>query len=67
MHDLTRFRLMWVFTDLSLRTHLRAIFVLCVPFYKLAFAVIYLLAIHFSIIDILSYQQGFHLFVSDAG
>ena len=67
IQDLIRFFLMWVFTELNLRTHLRAIFVLCVPFYEPAFTIIYLLAIRFSIIDVLSYQEGFHLFVFDVG
>ena len=67
VNDLTRFCLIWVFTELNLRTQLRAIFVLCVLFYKPTFAIIYLTAIRFSIIDVLSYQEGFHLFVFDAG
>ena len=67
VHDLTHFCLMWVFTELNLRTPLRAIFVFCVPFYKPTFAIICLTAINFSITDILSYQEGFHLFVFDVG
>ena len=67
VHDLTRFCLMLVLTELNLRTHLRAIFVLLVPFYKPAFDIIYLIAIRFSIIDASSYQEGFHLLVLDAG
>ena len=63
----TRFCFMWDSTELNLRTHLRVIFVLCVTFYKPAFAIIYLTAIRFSIIDVLGYQEGFHLFVFDAG
>ena len=43
--DLTRFCQMEVFTELNLRTHLRTIFVLYVPFYKPAFAIIYLTTI----------------------
>ena len=36
--------------------------------YKLAFDVIYyLIAIRFSIIDVSGYQEGFHLFIFDAG
>ena len=35
-------------------------------FYKPTFAIIYLTAIRFSIIDVLSYQNGFNLFVFDA-
>ena len=67
IHDLTRFCLMWVFepTELNLRTHLRAIYILFVPFYKLAFYIIYL--IRFSIIDVSSYREGFRLFVFDPG
>ena len=53
VHDLTRFCLMSVFIELNLRTHLRVIFVLCVPFYKPAFSAICLAAISFSIIDVL--------------
>ena len=34
VHDLTRFCLMWVFTDFNLRTHMWAVFALCFPFYK---------------------------------
>ena len=64
---LTRFCFMWDFTELKLRTHLRVIFVLCIPFYKPAFAIIYLTAIRFSITDVSGYQEGFHLFVFDAG
>ena len=56
-HDLTRFCLMWSFTELNLRTHLRASFALCVPFYKPIFAIIYLTALLFSIIDALSYNR----------
>ena len=67
VHDLTRFCLMWGFTELNLRTQLRATHDLCVPFYKPAFAIIYLTAIRFSIIDVLSYKEGFHLFIFDAG
>ena len=63
VHDLIRFCLMWVFTELNLRTHLRVIFVL---FYKPAFAIIYLTAIRFSIINDLSCQEGFHLLVFDS-
>ena len=64
---LTRFCFMLDFTELNLRTHFRDIFVLRVPFYKPAFATIYLTAIRFSIIDVSGYQEGFHLFVFDAG
>ena len=64
---LTRYCFMWDFTELNLRTHLRNIFVLCVPFYKPTFAIIYLTAIRFSIADVSGYQEGFHLFVFDAG
>ena len=67
MQYLTRFCFMWDFSELNLRTHLRVIFVLCVPYYKPAFAIIYLTAIRFSIIDVSGYQEGFHLFVFDAG
>ena len=67
VHDLTRFCLMSVFIELNLRTHLRIIFVLCVPFYKPAFAIIYLTAINFSIMDVLSYQECFHLFPFNVG
>ena len=59
VHELTRFCPMWGFTELNFWTHLRAIFVLCVPFYKPAFAIICLTTIRFSIIDILSYQETF--------
>ena len=54
---------MSVFTELNLQTHLTAIFVLCVPIYKLAFAIIYLTVIPFFIIDVLYHEEGFHLFV----
>ena len=67
VHDLTDFYLMWVFTEFNLRTHMWAVFVLCVPFYKPAFDIIYLIAIRFSIIDVSSYREGFNLFVFDAG
>ena len=67
VYDLTPFYLMWVFTEFNLRTHMWAVFDLCVPFYKPAFDIIYLIAIRFSIIDVSSYQEGFHLFVFDAG
>ena len=63
---LTRFCFMWDYVG-YLRTHLRVIFVLCVSFYEPAFAIIYLTAIRFSIIDVSGYQEGFHLFVFDAG
>ena len=65
-HGLTRFCLMWVFTELNLRFHLMAIFVFCSPFYKPAFDIIYVIAIHFSIVNVSSYQEGFHLFVFNA-
>ena len=55
------------FTELNLQTHLKAIFVICVPFYKPAFAIIYLTPIRFSLIDVLSYQECFNLFVFDVG
>ena len=61
---MTHFCLMWDFTELNLRTHLRDIFVFCVPFYKPAFAIIYLAAIRFSIIDVSGYQEGFHFLLS---
>ena len=67
VHDLTHFYLMWVFTEFNLRTHMWAVFVLCVPFYKPAFDIIYLIATRFSIIDVSSYREGFHLFVFDVG
>ena len=67
VHDLTHLYLMWVFTEFNLRTHMWAVFVLCVPFYKPAFDIIYLIAIRFSIFDVSSYREGFHLFVFDAG
>ena len=57
---------MWVFTELNLQTDLRFLFVLCVPFYKPYFAIICLTATLSSIIDALSYQEGFHLFVFNA-
>ena len=57
VHDLTRFCLMWVLAELNLRTDLRIIFVLCVPFYKPPFDIVYLIAINFSIIDVSSYQE----------
>ena len=60
IHDLIRFCLMWVFTELNLRTHLWAIFVLCAPFYKPASDIIYVIGISFSINDVSSYQEGFH-------
>ena len=62
-HDLTRFYLMWVFTDFNLQTLMWAVFALCVPFYKPAFDIIYLIAMRFSIINVSSYQEGFHLFL----
>ena len=52
IHDLTCFFLMWVFGELDLRTHLTTIFVLCVPFYKPAFAMIYLTAIRIKRVSI---------------
>ena len=58
---------MWVFTEFNLQTHMRAVFVLCVRFYKPAFDIIYLTAIRFSIIGVSSYRERFHLFVFDAG
>ena len=67
VYDLTRFCLMWVFTEFNLRTHMWAVFALCVPFYKPAFDMICLIAIRISIIGVWSYQEGFHLFVFDAG
>ena len=67
VHDLTRFYLMWIFTEFNLRTQMWAVFVLCVPFYKAAFDIIYLIAIRFPIVDVSSYPEGFHLFVFDAG
>ena len=67
VHDLTYFCLTFGFTELNLRTHLRTIFNLCIPFHKPVFAIIYLTAMCFSIIDVLSYQEGFHLFVFDNG
>ena len=63
VHDLTRFYLMWVFTDFNLRTLMWAVFALCIPFYKPAFDIIYLIAMRFSIINVSSYQEGFHLFL----
>ena len=47
---LTSFCFMWDSAELNLRTHLRVIFVLYVPFYKPVFAIIYLTAISFSIL-----------------
>ena len=67
VHDLTPFYLMWVFIEFNLRTHMWDVFVLSVPFYKLPFDIIYLIAMRFSIIDVSSYREGFHLFVFDAG
>ena len=67
VHDLTHFCLMWVFTELNLRTHLSALFVLRVTFYKSAFDIMYLIAIRVSIIDVSSYQEGLHLFVFNVG
>ena len=63
VHDLICFCLMWVLTKSNLWTPLRAIFVLCIPFYKPAFDIIYLITIYFSITDVSSYQEGFHLFL----
>ena len=40
VHDLTHFCLMWVFTEFNLWTHIWAVFVLCVLFYKPAFDII---------------------------
>ena len=40
LYDLTRLCLIWVFTELNFRTHLRGIFVLCVSFYKRVCAII---------------------------
>ena len=67
VRDLTRFCWMEVFTELNLQSHLRATFVLYVPFYKPAFGIIYLIIIRSSFIDVLSYQDGFHLLVFDVG
>ena len=69
VRDLSCFCLVWIFTELILRTHLRAIFVLCIPFYKPASGIIYITSypMRFSIIDVFSYEEGFHLFVFDAG
>ena len=67
VHDWTHFCLIWVPTELNLRTYLRTIFVYCVLFDKPVFDIVYLIAIRFSIIDVSSYQEGFHLFVFDAG
>ena len=66
VHDLTRFYVIWVFTGINLRTQMWAVFVLC-PFYNPAFDVIYLIAMRVCIIVVSSYQEGFHLFVIDAG
>ena len=66
-HDLTRLYLMWIFTEFNLRTHMWAVIALCVPFCKPVFDIICLIAIRFSIIDVSSYQEEFHLFVFDAG
>ena len=57
--NLTRFCLMWGSTEINFRTHLRAIFVLCILFSISAFAMIYLTVTLFSIIEVLSYQEGF--------
>ena len=62
VHNLTCFCLIWGFTELILRTHMRALFVLCVYFYKHAFPTIYLKVTILPIIDILSYQVDFHMF-----
>ena len=62
VHDLTRFCLLWVFTEFNLRTHLKAIFIPCVPFYKPAFDMIYLIAMRFSNVDVMNYQESFDLF-----
>ena len=67
VHDLTRFCLIRVFTELNSQTHLRTVFFFCVPFYKPAFIIVYLIAFRFSVIDVLSYQEDFRLFVFDAG
>ena len=64
VYDLALFCLMWGFTELNFRTHLKAIFFLYVPFYKAVFAIIYLTVILFSVIDVLSYQECFHYFFS---
>ena len=58
---------MCVLTELNLRTLWWTKFVLCVPFYKPVFDIIYLIAIRFSIIDVSNYEEGFHLFIFDAG
>ena len=52
VHDLTRFFLICIFTELNLQTHLRPIIVLCIRFYNPALAIICLTAIRFSIIDV---------------
>ena len=63
--DLSRFCLVWLFTHFNLRTHFRAIFVLCAPIdERLCYN---LTAIRFSTTDVLSYQEGFHLFAFHAG
>ena len=45
VHGLTRFCLMWGFTESNLQSHLKTIFILCAPFYKPVFVIIYLSAI----------------------
>ena len=62
VHDLTRFCLMWVFTEFNLWTHLKAIFILCVSFYKPAFDMSYLIAMRSFNVDVMNYQESFHLF-----
>ena len=59
VHDLTRFCLMWSFTELNFWTHLRAIFVLCVLFYEAAFAIIYLITIRFFYYWCFELSRGF--------
>ena len=60
---LTPFCFMWDFTELNLRTHLRDICVLCVPFYKPVFAMIYLTVIRFSIIYVSGFQQRVSIYL----
>ena len=57
VHDLTRFCLTQVLNELNLQTHLRAVFVFCVPFYKPVFDIIYLIAIRFSIVDVSIFKR----------
>ena len=59
VHDLTRFFLICIFTELNLQTHLMPIIVLCIRFYNPALAIICLTTTRFSIIDVFELSRRF--------